>query len=110
MGHNIAFYLHFLHQNGYQLPAETRWHDSLLVAHTASRRKASEAILFRLASDAVKASELDETVLVSEKAIKTWLSGARRAARKAGREPPVQGDAPSSILIPYVAGDVTLTR
>ena len=109
-GHNIGFDLHFLHQNGYLLPPEARWHDSLLVAHTAGRRKAGEAGLFRLASDGVKAGELDETVLESEQAIKAWLGGARRAARKAGREPPVHGDAPSSLLIPYVAGDVTLTR
>jgi hypothetical protein len=91
-GHNLGFDLHFLRENGYRLPPEDRWHDSLLVAHTAGRRRSGEASLTRLAIDAIKAGELPEAVLQPEANLKAWARAAARTAKVAGlRKPDTRG-------------------
>ena len=110
VGHNVGFDLSFLQHNGYRLPPEELWHDTLLIAHVAGERLPGQAALKRIARKQVDAGLLPEKLLEPQAALKAWTTAERRRAKKAGTQLPGMGDAPAELLRPYVKNDVLLTH
>jgi len=113
VGHNVNFDMHWLEASGYRIPSPERWRDTQLLAHVAGidgERKGGNTALASLTKRLIAAGELPEGILEPEAAIKRWLLGARRAARKEGRRRPEKGDAPAPLLRSYLAADLTCTR
>ena len=108
--HNAAFDFAFLQHAGYRIPPPARWIDTVLIAHVAGERKAGQTRLLSLTRKLVDEELLPAGILKPEEAVKTWLRTARREAKREGRCRPEKGDAPTHLLNPYLAADVTATR
>jgi DNA polymerase I-like protein with 3'-5' exonuclease and polymerase domains len=108
VGHNTSFDMHFLEAAGYRIPPPEKWIDTILVAHVAGERK--RVGLSYLQAKLVEMGKLPAEILEPEERINQWVRAAKREARKTGARPPEKGDAPASILDPYLSADIVSTR
>jgi DNA polymerase I-like protein with 3'-5' exonuclease and polymerase domains len=106
---NSKFDLAFAEQAGFTLPAETQWHDGMIVAHAIDERRsvALKSVAKELFGD--DAADLQAKV-------KDWLTMERRHRAKVARdsgteiEEPHYGDVPMELMREYALEDVLLTK
>jgi DNA polymerase-1 len=111
VGHHLGFDLHFLEAAGYAIPSEELWQDTMILAHLAGQSLQGQTKLDRLQHQLIDAGELEQEIIEPEHRLKRWLTQARKEAKKVGGRPrPQKGDAPRSLLDPYLVADVRSTR
>lgn len=107
--HNAKFDKAFAVVEGFDVPGDGCWHDSMIVAHAINERRS--VALKALAKELLGDGADDE-----QGKVKAWLTAERarrkKAAQEAGEEliEPNYSDVPMEIMEPYALEDVVLTR
>ena len=106
--HNAKFDRAFATVEGFDIPGDGRWHDSMVTAHAINERR---SVALKALAKELFGDEADDQAKV-----KGWLTSERarrkKEAQAAGEElvEPNYSDVPWEIMQPYALEDVLLTR